>query len=454
VIIGAIMGQSFQFMAYAFFDEFMLWSILVGAFARIVIQGCAISPESKESERRAVFYMWLAFMILVSFVGIFRNDDMRIVRWVVFYVSFGLLAFITYNYSHVFQPPAFKSIIRIIVITSLIYNVFYMAYGLAWDIILDSPTGHFASQFVQYSLVWSGSAIAAYPTLLGVPASLIIMNEKNEWYEKMAGWVVLMLTMIQGHYYDSRMTWVVLLGCVGVSIRIFKLRYLALMVLIFVVIFSVYGRQQNLELKDRSKDFFGNLLEGVSTLFVSGDKGDVNRRLQFHAAIMRLTENPVTFFVGDGMYSHRTTIIPAVEELFAHYLDNKERKKPAGWDDARPGEWHTDNTGSFDLFRTTGFSGLIVDAGVVGMMLFLANYIYVALLLLRQRSRYRVMLLYVLIISYCWLFVNDVKDVTILYLLIMPGGILEQLSGKAKVESSECPVLSPRVTQCASGETA
>lgn len=434
VIIGSILGQGPRFSGYQLYDEFIVWCAIMAAFARIAIRGVRLSRTVVETEQRAFFYLWVLYMVVESVIGIFINDDMRIVRWVLFYISIGLLAFVTYNYRDEFPFPPFRKLIQEIVVWGTIYNAAYLGIGLFYKAILGQ-SGHFDSQFLETGVVWAGTATAVYPAILIVPAAIMIIHERSKLWETTVSWAALASTMYVGHFYDSRMSFIVVVGCFVVSLAKINIKFILVIAAIFCVTFAVFSDPEDDNLQ-RGYSFFSKLYEGAATLFFKNDerkadgfdKGDVNRRLQFEAALLRVTESPLIFLFGDGIYSHRKTIIPHVEELYAMYLPDTDRQRPPGWEDAQAGRFHTDNRGSFDVFRTTGFSALLIDGGVVGMVLFVMGYCYVGLIIWKRRGRYRMMLLMLLVLNYWWLFVNNVVDVFIIYLLVMPGGMLENWS--------------------------
>lgn len=437
VIAGSIFGQGPRFVGYQFFDEYIVWCVIVGALARIVVSNVRLSSTAVETEQRAFFYIWVAYMIVESVIGIFVNDDVRIVRWVLFYTSIGLLAFITYNYGNAFAFPSFRKTARLVIASGILYHVGYIAIGMIYKAILGKQ-GHFSSQFLTTGIVWAGTAAAVVPVILAIPAAVMTIHENDSFWKNVACWILLALIMVSGHFYDSRMVFIVLVACFVTSLPKFKIKYVAVFMAVFCITFVAFSGSDDDNFQ-RSYSFFSKLYEGATTLFHSddsidkgegGEKGDVNRRLQFEAALLRVTDNPATFFFGDGVYSHRTTIIPYVDKLYSIYLPDDNFVQPSGWDEVSEGQYHSDNKGSFDIFRTTGFSALLIDSGTVGMVLFVLCFLYCGAIVRRQKSRYRLMLLSMLMLNFWWLFVNNVVDAFIMYLLIMPKGLLEHWSSE------------------------
>lgn len=424
ILIGSIVGQGPRFLAYHVFDELLVGCVILGAIIRIAVLGPSRNFLAVASQQRAVYFLWIGYMIIESVVGVVFNDDLRIIRWIVFYTLLGLLPLIIYHYDDHFPFPPLKRVLQTILLTTLIYNLAYLGVGYAYDIILGSVSGRFSSQFLMGGFIWSGTATAVIPTLIALPAAIIVLTSRNySVLDKLLGWLILSTSMVLALFYDSRIAWVVILGCFAVSITKFKVSTIIMMAVMFCLTFSFFARNANQNIGD----FFSVLSDGVQTLWTGGEKGDVSRRLQFKAGFMRLIDNPVTFFVGDGIYSHRFTVIPNIEELYAVNLPSSSFKKPAG-SDVEVNDDHVDNLGSIPIFRTTGFTALLVDTGLVGMFIFALNFFIVGVILLKQKGKYLLLFLFTLTLSFWWLFVNNVVDVIILYLLIMPGGLLERMN--------------------------
>ena len=78
---------------------------------------------------------------------------------------------------------------------------------------------------------------------------------------------------------------------------------------------------------------------------------------------------------------------------------------------------------------TEAITNLLVDTGMVGLLLLLINFVLVALQIFRFKGNpNRNVLVLSLFIMFGWLFVINIVDVTLFYLMIMPYGFLIQLS--------------------------
>lgn len=422
IIIGSIIGQGPRFVGYGFYDEFLVGCVVIGALIRIFILSPKRNDNVPPTQQRAIYYLWIGYMIIESIIGMVVNDDLRIARWIIFYGLLGILPLIFYHYDDEFPFPSLRSALTIVAVTTIIYYIAYLAIGLVYDALF--PHGRIYSQYLLTGFIWQGTAIAAYPALLATPIALMMFGYEHSFKKILIAWSLVILIIIAGYFYDSRMTHIVMVGCLIPALHKVKFREIIIAIAAFVIIFFAFFANSTLNFGDYSKKLFG------SVMFVASDDEedmDADRKLQLQASIMRVTDNPVTFLFGDGRYSHRFTLIPHIEELYAYYLPDRNLGKPLGTD-IEEEDVHEDTTGSFSIFRTTGFSGLLVDTGIVGMILFALNFLYVGMKILKSESRYRLMLSFVLLLAFAWLFANNVTDVIILYLFIMPGGILEKVN--------------------------
>ncbi len=430
IIIGSIIGQGPRFAGYGFYDEFLVGCTVVGVLFRIFVLSPKRNVDVPPTQQRAVYYLWIGYMIIESIIGIVVNDDLRITRWIIFYGLLGILPLIFYHYGNEFPFPSLRSALTIIAVTTIVYYIVYIAVGIVYDTLF--PHGRVYSQYLLSGFIWQGTAIAAFPALLATPIALMMFGYECSFSKILVAWSVIIVIIIAGYFYDSRMTHIVMIGCLIPAIHRVKIRDVFIAVTAFIILFFIFFTGSTFNLGE-----YGNKLID-SVFFVTkstAEDKDADRKLQLQASIMRITDNPVTFLFGDGRYSHRFTMIPHVEELYSH-LSDKYLGKPSGTE-VEVDDVHEDSTGSFSIFRTTGFSGLLVDTGIVGMILFALNFLYVGMNILRSGSRYRLMLSFVLLLAFAWLFANDITDVIILYLFIMPGGILEKINQRILGAESE-----------------
>lgn len=427
LIIGGIVGCGPRISGYFFLDEIISGAAVLGALMRIAMLRSLkpLTPVAK-SAHRTLFSLWIGYMIMESVLGVVYNNDFRIIRWVLFYAMLGVISAITYYRSTQFPFPSFRHLCLVVVtVTSVLYAV-YLGQGMYFESILGAH-GRFLSQ----DMIWAGSAYAVFPTLIAGPATIFILNDESRIVRLLA-WVSIALMMSIALYYDSRISWLVLLCYFIAGMRKINVRNLVLVLALFGLSFSLYTREPLRQIGELGQ----SILEASQALWAPG-RSDVSRNLNLQVGFMRITDNPKSFFIGDGVYSHRFTGIPYVEELYSKYLPNQDFVIPGSRDDSR----------GLEIWRTVGFTALLIDTGLIGMFLFGINWVFVALKLVRARVSSKALFLSMLGMSFMWLLSNNITDISLLYLLIMPQGLIDRWSRgdiAGKVANREVAIVGAR----------
>lgn len=409
LIVAGIVGCGPRIGGYFFLDEIISSAVVLGALLRLA--GARTKRTGNYSHAKNVhctwFYVWIVFMIMESIFGVIYNEDLRIIRWILFYTMLGVIAWIINNRDYEFPFPSFEAVSVTIVSTTLLLYVAYLAQGMYFESILGLH-GRFLSQ----DMVWAGSAYAVYPTLLAAPAALLLTNNYSRRIRALA-WAAIAMIMVIALYYDSRISWLVIIGTFFAGLHRLKLRNMVLVVSIFLVSFALY-------MPDPLKNVVGfgqGILESVQALW-NPSESDVTRNLQLQVGFLRIADNPKTFLIGDGVYSHRFTAIPHMDALYSEYLQYTGFSIPGSRDDSR----------GMDIFRTVGFTAMLIDTGVIGMFLFILNWLFVGKKVLKSAVSNKALFLAIITMSFMWLLSNNITDITLFYLLIMPKGLIERWS--------------------------
>src|SRR5207248_1333849 len=168
-----------------------------GALLHIVVGRPAPLSAAVPRLQRNAYLLFIGYMLLQSFVGIVVNDDMRLVRWVVFYGMLGVLSSIVYYRNNEFPFPSARSTALIVMISGLVYYTAYLVQGVIEEAILGQW-----GRYLTQDYVWSGSAYAVFPTLVATPAALYLMNDGARWVRTLA-WGAIAQMMVVAWYYDS-----------------------------------------------------------------------------------------------------------------------------------------------------------------------------------------------------------------------------------------------------------
>lgn len=411
LIIAGIVGCGPRIGGYLLLDEIITSSVIMGALLKILLSSSAknkIKFRVALSLHKTVYCLWIGFMIFSSIVGVVYNEDLRIVRWIIFYIMLGLIFLISNYEGQDFSFPSPRDISLIVATATLILFLIYLGQGLYFETLFGQH-GRFLSQ----DMFWSGSAYAVFPTIIGAPAALYLIND-NSRKVRILAWLLLITIMAVAFYYDSRITWLALLLIVAINMRQLKMGKIVTFLFLFVLGFTLYMPEPMKNIIE----FFGMLYDSSKILWSPGDS-DINRNLQLQAGFHRLFDNWITFLIGDGIYSHRFTLIPHIEELYSTHLPNN-----IGLNNI-PGS-RDDSIGRLTIFRTVGFTALLVDTGMIGMLLFITIFVCVVIKTLKNKSFNQMTLVIVVFLSFAWLLFVNINDVTLLYLILMPGGLIEK----------------------------
>ena len=159
----------------------------------------------------------------------------------------------------------------------------------------------------------------------------------------------------------------------------------------------------------------------ISKFFTKPEESDVTRNLQVQAALMVFESNPITILTGNGIYTNRFLIAPNYKKLSDLYVSED-------YNTSLKGEGNTDlDTNIGSKVGTTGLPALAIDTGFIGVFLFLLNFIFVGFRLFCTKSKDLLIFFMMLIVLFLWLFVANILDIVLLYLMIMPKGLIEQL---------------------------
>lgn len=420
LIIANIVGNGPRLMGYFFWDELLTGCVILGALLRVTLLNTKPQKNVSNPDHKFVFVLWVLYMVMESVIGIMVNSDLRIIRWVLFYIELGLLSSILYYRGREFPFPPVRHFSIVVLITTVIYYIAYLTHGAIIESMLEFPAlGRFAAQYLTEGFLWSGTAMAIFPTIIAVPSAIFLMNDSS-FKVRMLVLFSMFLMMFVGFYYDSRMSWVIIFAICLVSFKRFRLAKLINTIVLFGLVFYIFVPKP----LEHIGEFFYTIFEGTQTLWSPGES-DMGRKLQFEAGLLRLTDNPRTFLIGDGIYSHRFTINPHINKLYQEYMPEKPFNIP-GYEEIRAAK--DVGPGGTTIFRTTAFTALVIDTGIIGMILFYLNYIFTGHNLIKQKSTQRIILLTTLFLAFMWPFNNNISEVVLLYILIMPRGLLEQLS--------------------------
>jgi len=403
LIFVAVGTAGLMVQGYCLIDEYLIMYVLLGALLVISIRG--IQLQKKQGDiwvqlHRLTFFLMIIYMLIQSVRGVFLWEDWRIIRWIGYYIMLGITAFIISKKG--FPIPNIQNISLSVASSTLLYFSFYLIHGLYYEKFKG------LSRFDMQSIEWSGSAYATFPLTIAMPAVIFLIRYGTR-IEKRFGWFVLGIASIMGYYYLSRISAIIIITFLiahVLTLRVSKTTFLIF--LLILVLICVYLVQDNKwEPIEKMLNYFGSLVKSAQFLF-SPRISDVSRYVHTKVAFIAIKDNLETLLFGYGVHSSHYVLGPYLKGLFSQYQLNVKVK---------------------EIVRTTGFTALLVETGIIGMMLLVLNFIFIVHETLKLKDNpHRFFLLLAVFFTFIWVFVSNIQDIMLFYLLIMPSGLFIQLN--------------------------
>ncbi len=392
------------FLDYAFLDELLLWGLLAGG-AAAVARGAVPRRVSRPSRFRTGLYLaFLAYLVLESLRGAFQYGDLRIFRWVLLYGQLALLTVLLDRWDFPECPPA--RLCRLMTATGAATFTAYLIHGAVYP----GTTAH-VLHGVWYNFLGIGSAGPAYAVFsfcIILPCAALALDRASRWAP---GWLAVGLAGMICVFSNTRIGFTALFafGCTVLAVYGLRtaFRYVVACVPAALCLFGI-----------------ASLLaaEGYSYIPPAARHpfdprgGDSERNLLLRASVDYLKKDPFLLAFGVGTYGFRYTVDSRERELRRKYKMDPVRLRYNA------------------VIRPTGWAGWLAEFGLVGTLLYLA----VAGGAFRALGngvrgigwagiRRRLPLALSLILALGWGFVDDTRDILLLYLILMPGGLVEQL---------------------------
>lgn len=398
LIVVSVGTAGAMLQGYALIDEFLVISALVGVLFPIMIR--EISLRNRQAGDLKNLHLWLfsflvIYMIVESLRGISIWADLRLSRWIIDYAALGIFAFVIAKGD--FPVPTARNAALLIAISALVYFIAYLMHGLYTEAFRHM------NRFAMQGIEWSGSAYATFPIVISTPAALILLKDSVRM-RRWLGLALILTSLIVAYYYDSRVSYLVILVFLIISPTVFGYRVLIPVIFIGLAVLCSIYYLVNWEQFIYSVHLYADMfIKAISALWAAGNPSDLDRYFHLQASFIVVEDNPIAFFFGYGVNSHKFIIGPYLQKMF-----NQAQM--------------TVNISA--LVRTEAFTALLVDTGWLGMLLLGANFVLTAIRILIQKSRTRVILLLALIMAFFWLMVANIQDVMLIYLMIMPSGFL------------------------------
>jgi len=393
----------------ALVDEFLLACVVLGAIVAVFFGAVKIvnPPLPLVAKIHQLLFFALALYVLAqSLRGLMLWQDPLLIRWAVFYLLIIAIAFFVSNTN--LPVPSAKKFLKIILLSALIYLAAYLSHGLFTQYILGISPFSLDVQGVW----WAGASYALFPLFVAIPAALIYLRHCCRGSRQWLGWSVIALGILAAYFYDSRAALIVIAAFAPFFFFTLGWRKnLAALALLFGSLAIYHWHDMAV--------FLASILQSVTFSY----SGDFGRWTIVIAAIMAISQSAGTFLFGYGIHSHHYVLGEFMKKAghptITSAVDYSQTTLPGG-------ALVYDYTGQVpDYVRVTGFGGLLTDIGFIGILLLGAVF---AITLIRiislKKATVKLLAALPLILALPMMFFVKMEDIVLLWLMIMPSGIL------------------------------
>lgn len=419
LVASAIMGNLLRMKGYILADEILLGGVVIGGLMVVAVMKVRGQGLARLELHTLVFLLWMGYLTIQTARGVAVTGDTRVVRWAYLYGNLALGVYLMSKSN--FQVRSIRSILIVAVLSTLVVFGVYLAQGLYFQRALG-PYGRFLSQD-QYV---AGPAYAVFPIVIALPSAILLLRDPSRKVRLLA-WATFPVTMAVAYYFDTRIAWLVMAVIVAVSVPRIGMAKIILLALVFVGLSLAPLPQARYNLPQ----MVANLWATANNLW-SPTKTDTGRILDLRAGLKTASETPGTTLFGYGVNSHKFVVVPEYLYLRSRYMPERDFVIPG-----------TPDLAGARVIRTTGFTALLLDTGWIGVILWLATIALAAQKVVTSKSSDKPLLLAILFVSMMWPLSNNVWDIVLLYLLLMPRGLVELLSRYQAVPATSAVARAP-----------
>lgn len=401
---------------YLVVEQWLTFSVIGGAVLSILSHKVLVDDNKELKDPLRHFHIWIfnimiLYMMFQSLRGVLVLESVTAGRWVFYYGSLGVLSFLLTK-KH-FPVPNIGNFALIVSFATLFYLSQYFAQVFITEIM------HGTSRWVAQSQGWAGGAYSLFPLAVGMPAIIILLTGQKRFF-RMIGWVTLTAAIGGALVAERRLAWIAIVLLLVISLRKFAAKRAIAIVIACVLAVVAYSTYSERPLGDELRRFsteFSNTLSPIGEairLSPSYEIKDVDRVIHIRVALEVIGDNWATSLFGYGFRVGGFVIGPYLEAYYRVYSPYADINREIG------------DVGNAS---TPGIPALFVDTGYLGGLLLLLNLFGVAYrIYLRKYNPNRWVLLFSLVFLIAWLGGNNFLTYSLLYLAIMPDGILLQLS--------------------------
>ena len=411
-IASIIIGSGPMIFGYPFVDEYMLSMLLLGVFLRFSLLKNRVVIHIKGSYFNNLhiiaFYSLIAYFLFQSFRGLVLLGDIRMIRWILFFIIIGWSSNIILNYKFSISP---KQVTKVIFYSATIYFSIYLAIGGVYEFF----TGINKDNMQGY--IWTGTSGAIAPLIIYLSSLIIYMQKFKNKQQKLLSLLSFVIVTTCVLYYDSRAAIfiIVLFSFVIFMSNLFRAKKAIVgqifLIILFITAFEVWtvnftsSERGILKYLPIDKEF------NISTPQTLSSSSDMSRILIHIAAYKTIEKEFNSLLFGYGWYMARYKMIDsaisvrASEGLHINHLVNGKPIQP------------------------TGAAALLVDTGFIGVFLFMINVFFSVITILKSSidRRYPISIIYLTMLPL--FFVGNPTVMLLSYFMIMPNNPIHIMIG-------------------------
>lgn len=400
---SAVFSAGLMTGGYTIIDEYFLGCVIIGGFLALLFK--KVEKNDARSSllnflHDGAFALFISYMVLQSARGALLLSSPEKIRWIVFFAMLGVVGFVASK--KIFRAPDPRMLALVISSSFAAYSAYYLGYGFFTELLRG------LSRYAIQPGEWSTTAYATFPAVVGIPAAIILMRDRSRKFQAV-GWLTAILAVWAAAYYQIRTALLAILAFFAVSLPKLGIKKIAVFLLfVFFMGGLVYVTTYKANFVVKGGVFFESLYDTArGTILWEGAERDIDRRVHLLAGFATVSPDWTTMLFGYGWRVHGYVMGPYLYQLFEEKGFSNLAIRV------------TDNE------STEGFSALLIDTGWVGVFLLVLNFSLAGLVVLTdEKSKNRLLSLASLALAFLWLPVINMLDITLLYLMIMPDGIV------------------------------
>jgi len=416
LLIGCLAMTPLAIGGYTWYEEIFAGSYLLANLPIKILKSNKIY--------HVIFVVFILYFIMQGFRGMINfleygqaMDSLRKIRWPIFFL---ILLGLFYKINNIkLRNLIDEDLAYKVTVFGLVFHIIYIFWGIVSLIKTGSVAytqnamlyyaetyGYMASIFLA---IWTPTAYVGSILTIVVPAVLITIRESAYNRVKIA-WITLCIIGISVFFFDTRSGSLAFFSLIVFFFPKLGFRKKSIMLALGIITVFAFSFISKIGAGKGVEYYFSDLkrtlrIENKEKYDISSQ--DIERQIWARSAYYALSEQPENLLFGYGFRLSGYIVAPYVYDMFTYYNRSKR---------------YVENV------STEAITNLAVDGGVVGLTLLVLLFVYTGREIYRQGSKYRLLLIVSLGLTFGWLFIINVIDSYILFLTVMPSGIFTQLS--------------------------